>query len=70
MQHENPVEQELKSVGSDSPIMVEGVKVGETAEETKANERANREFWEKARGLLKAVLDDEERTIQHERGRT
>ena len=34
----------LKSVGFNGPIMVEGVKVGVTAEETNANARANREF--------------------------
>jgi sugar phosphate isomerase/epimerase len=38
----------LKSVGFNGPIMVEGVKVGATAEETTANARANREFLEKA----------------------
>jgi sugar phosphate isomerase/epimerase len=38
----------LKSVGFDGPIMVEGVQVGATAEETTANARANREFLEKA----------------------
>jgi len=38
----------LKSVGFDGPIMVEGVKVGETAEETTANARANRDFLEEA----------------------
>jgi sugar phosphate isomerase/epimerase len=37
----------LKSVGFNGPIMVEGVKVGATAEETTANARANREFLEK-----------------------
>lgn len=37
----------LKSVGFNGPIMVEGVKVGPTAEETTANARANREFLEK-----------------------
>jgi len=36
----------LKSVGFNGPIMVEGVKVGATAEETTANARANREFLE------------------------
>src|SRR6267143_2100631 len=34
----------LRSVGFNGPIMVEGVKVGATAEETTANARANREF--------------------------
>jgi sugar phosphate isomerase/epimerase len=38
----------LKSVGFNGPIMVEGVKVGATAEETTANARANREYLEKA----------------------
>ena len=38
----------LKGVGFNDPIMVEGVKVGATAEETTANARANREFLEKA----------------------
>ena len=38
----------LKSVGFNGPIMVEGVQVGATAEETTANARANREFLEKA----------------------
>lgn len=37
----------LKSAGFNGPIMVEGVKVGGTAEETTANARANREFLEK-----------------------
>jgi len=37
----------LKSVGFNGPIMVEGVKVGATAEETTANALANREFLEK-----------------------
>ena len=38
----------LKSAGFNGPIMVEGVKVGATPEETTANARANREFLEKA----------------------
>jgi len=38
----------LKSVNFNGPIMVEGVKVGTTADETTANARANREFLEKA----------------------
>ncbi len=38
----------LKSVGFNGPIMVEGVQVGATAEETTANARANREYLEKA----------------------
>jgi len=37
----------LKSVGFNGQIMVEGVKVGATAEETTANALANREFLEK-----------------------
>jgi len=37
----------LKSVGFNGPIMVEGVQVGATAEETTANARANRELLEK-----------------------
>jgi sugar phosphate isomerase/epimerase len=42
----------LKSVGFNGPIMVEGVKVGATAEETTANARANREFLEKVLGSI------------------
>ena len=38
----------LKSAGFKGPIMVEGVKVGSTAEETTANARANREFLQNA----------------------
>jgi sugar phosphate isomerase/epimerase len=37
----------LKAIGFNGPIMVEGIKVGVTAEETSANARANREFLEK-----------------------
>ena len=37
----------LKSAGFSGPIMVEGVKVGSTAEETTGNARANREFLER-----------------------
>ena len=37
----------LKSVGFSGPIMVEGIKVGASAQETTANARANREFLEK-----------------------
>jgi sugar phosphate isomerase/epimerase len=37
----------LKSANFKGPIMVEGVKVGATAEETTANAKANREFLEK-----------------------
>ena len=42
----------LKSAGFNGPIMVEGIKVGPTPEETTANARANREFLEK---VLKSV---------------
>ena len=42
----------LKSVGFNGPIMVEGVQVGATAEETTANARANREFLEKSMGSI------------------
>ncbi|MBM3840799.1 MAG: sugar phosphate isomerase/epimerase [Verrucomicrobia bacterium] len=42
----------LKSAGFKGPIMVEGVKVGATAEETTANARANREFLEKTLAAL------------------
>jgi sugar phosphate isomerase/epimerase len=38
----------LKAAGFSGPIMVEGIKVGETPQETTANARANREFLEKA----------------------
>ncbi len=37
----------LKSVGFQGPIMVEGVKVGATADETTANAKANRQFLQK-----------------------
>jgi sugar phosphate isomerase/epimerase len=37
----------LKSAGFNGPIMVEGVQVGATAEETTANARANLQFLEK-----------------------
>ncbi len=37
----------LKTAGFKGPIMVEGVKVGATPEETAANAKANREFLEK-----------------------
>ena len=37
----------LRESGFNGPIMVEGVRVGATAEETTANARANREFLEK-----------------------
>jgi len=36
----------LKSVGFNGPILVEGIKVGATPEETTANARANRKFLE------------------------
>jgi len=42
----------LNSAGFNGPIMVEGVKVGATAEETTANARANREFLEKVLAAL------------------
>ncbi len=42
----------LKSVGFNGPIMIEGVKVGATAEETTANARANRGFLEKVLGSI------------------
>jgi sugar phosphate isomerase/epimerase len=38
----------LKSLGFSGPIMIEGTKVGATAEETSAHARANREFLERA----------------------
>lgn len=38
----------LKAAGFNGPVMVEGVKVGETAKETTDNARANREFLAKA----------------------
>lgn len=37
----------LKQSGFNGPILVEGIKVGQTIEETTANARANREFLEK-----------------------
>jgi sugar phosphate isomerase/epimerase len=37
----------LASAGFDGPVMVEGCRIGATAEETMANARANREFLEK-----------------------
>ena len=43
----NAVFRELKRAGFEGPLMVEGVKVGATAEETTANARANREFLER-----------------------
>ena len=35
----------MKFAGFNCPIMVEGVQVGATAEETTANARVNREFF-------------------------
>ena len=37
-----------RNFGFNGPFMVEGVKVGATAEESNANARANQEFLEKA----------------------
>jgi sugar phosphate isomerase/epimerase len=37
----------LKSAGFDGPVMVEGIKVGATPEETNSNARTNQEFLEK-----------------------
>jgi sugar phosphate isomerase/epimerase len=48
---------ELKRARFDGPIMVEGVKVGETAEETTANARGNREFLEGVLARFSAVAD-------------
>jgi len=42
----------LKAAGFNGPVMVEGVKVGETAQETTANARANREFLVKRFGQV------------------
>jgi sugar phosphate isomerase/epimerase len=42
----------LKSAGFNGPIMIEGIKVGATADETTANARANREFLEKVLASL------------------
>ncbi|HVK15933.1 MAG TPA: sugar phosphate isomerase/epimerase [Fimbriiglobus sp.] len=42
----------LKSAGFQGPIMLEGSKVGSTAEETTANAKANREFLERALASL------------------
>lgn len=42
----------LKAAGFNGPIMVEGVKVGATPEETTANARANREFLENVLAAL------------------
>jgi sugar phosphate isomerase/epimerase len=43
----------LKSSGFNGPIMVEGVKVGVTVDETTANARANREFLEREYGAIR-----------------
>jgi sugar phosphate isomerase/epimerase len=43
---------ELKKAGFNGPIMVEGVKVGDTPEATAANARANREFLERTMSSL------------------
>jgi sugar phosphate isomerase/epimerase len=43
----NAVFAKLKAAGFKGPVMVEGVKVGATADETTANARANREFLQK-----------------------
>lgn len=42
----------LKSAGFNGPIMVEGIQVGATPEQTTANARANREFLEKVLASL------------------
>jgi sugar phosphate isomerase/epimerase len=42
----------LKAAGFEGPVMVEGVKVGATPEETTANAKANREFLERAMALI------------------
>jgi sugar phosphate isomerase/epimerase len=42
----------LKTAGFNGPIMVEGVQVGATADETTANARANREFLERVLGSI------------------
>jgi sugar phosphate isomerase/epimerase len=42
----------LKSAGFNGPLMVEGVQVGATAEETTANARANRQFLEKVTAAI------------------
>jgi sugar phosphate isomerase/epimerase len=44
--------QRLKATGFNGPVMVECCKVGQTAEETTINARANREFLEKVLGAL------------------
>ncbi|MBC8002460.1 MAG: sugar phosphate isomerase/epimerase [Opitutaceae bacterium] len=44
--------QRLKKAGFNGPIMVEGVKVGATPEETTANAKANREFLERVLALV------------------
>lgn len=42
----------LKAAGFKGPVMVEGVQVGVTADETTANARANRKFLEKVLGSV------------------
>ena len=42
----------MKAAGFNGPVMVEGVKVGATPEETAANARANREFLEKVLAVV------------------
>jgi sugar phosphate isomerase/epimerase len=42
----------LQAAGFNGPIMVEGIKVGATAQETTANARTNREFLEKVIAAL------------------
>jgi len=42
----------LKAAGFNGPIMVEGVKVGATPEETTTSARANREFLERAMSAI------------------
>jgi sugar phosphate isomerase/epimerase len=39
--------EKLKEAGFNGPVMVECCKIGETAEQTTANARANREFLER-----------------------
>lgn len=50
----NAVFSKLKEAGFNGPIMVEGVKVGATAEETTRNARENREFLEKTLRSIRA----------------
>ena len=44
--------EKLKAMGFNGPIMVEGVQVGSTADETTANARANREFLQNVLAAL------------------